>query len=267
MKNALPYVLILLVAVVAVLLFTGDEATGPGYEPEYGSEAVPPAPAPGTGLTASGSAPAPREKAPRRTPHTPIDPKGIPRGEIEIVALDRLGEPIASRNLRVYVNPVGLKDWARRLGRADPESETWMFRKILAGEVEVHVYGEHVVDTRARARVEAGKRARKVVTVDRAGAIKYGVTGADGKPPAKVTLSLTDEEGKPVRAYYQTVSVKALTQPRFATSRAEGAEGMVFGIPPGRYRLRAENEINEWDEADVVITATRTEPVSLRLGR
>jgi hypothetical protein len=266
MKNALPYALIVLAVGLGVLVFAGGE--DPQEGPDLGYEA----PASGTGggmLEApgleTGTRPAPEKTG--RPAYKPVDPATVPRGVLEVAPQDAEGNPIPSRSLHVRVEPLGLKDWTPRLGRRDAETDTWTFPKVLAGDVRVRVWGDHVVETTVEAKVRAGQTARVVVPVALGGAVTYAVEDGSGKKPEHVTVTLRTPKGGAVDAWYQVRTSRVLTQPRRAKSLRQGPEGILFGVAPGSYRLRVENDVNEWDEEDVEIVAGKTAAVTLRLSR
>jgi hypothetical protein len=66
-----------------------------------------------------------------------------------------------------------------------------------------------------------------------------------------------------VRVGWQLRGPRALGEPRAGTEVVLGAEGVAFGIPPGRYRLRAKSPGEDVEEHEVSVEAGRTASVSL----
>jgi len=114
-----------------------------------------------------------------------------------------------------------------------------------------------------RQTTEAGEPLK--VAVEPAGAIRYRVTLADGSVPADVTLALLDEKERPVTARFQTRSDAALGTPRTATSAKVGPEGVVMGVKPGRYILRATSPTENVADTSVEVVAGRTTEVQVTI--
>lgn len=269
MRSPLVLVLVLAAAAAGYLLLAGGEESV--YEPrpleEIGdaeSTLLPTNDAPGRPRRSpEGTRPA---AAKRRAPVV-VDPRTVPRGRIDVRPVGPDGRPVASKTLRVSVEPTGRPDWVSRLGQVDPETGVWSFPKTLAGEVLVHVYGDFVSDARQKAVVEANDTTQVTVRLQPAGAIRYEVELSDRTRPKEVILTLLDEAGQPVEAWYEVRAGRASGKPRRARRIKQGPQGVLFGLAPGRYRLRAALERGEGYELPVVVLAGEAQAVSFELRR
>lgn len=267
MRHALSYVLILAAAAFGYLLLaSGTDDDGPA---DFDADDTP-APM-HEDLTTTLEAPTmptrDRPAPPKRRPPKVVDPRTIPRGRIDVYVVGPDLKPILDGDLRVDVEPTGRKDWATRLGQLDPKQGAWVFRKVLAGEVEIRVRGDHVISKRQIARVRADRTSEATVHVDRAGAIHYDVVLYDKTRPKQVTLTLFDWQDRPVLAWYQARSRRTSTSPTRVRTITQGPEGAVFGVYPGHYRLRAVSENNEWDDIQLELKPGQTEQVTFVLRR
>jgi hypothetical protein len=268
MRHATPYLLILVAAVVGYLLIADGSDEGP--ESPLRDDAATPDPGDASDVTpleAPGMAVRDRPNPPKRGPLRMVDPRTIPRGRIDVLPVGPDLTAIPSKRLRIDVEPTGRKDWAARLGRVDPATGVWAFHKILAGEVEIRVRGDHVIAKKQRAVVKADQTAQVTVRLEVAGALRYDVVLPDETRPKQVTLTLYDGRDRPVNAWFEERGHRRAGKPRFATSATQGPQGAVFGVPPGAYRLRAVSESGAWDDAEVDLVGGQTVPVTFQLGR
>lgn len=268
MRRLLPP-LVLLLAAVAVFLVLRP-APGPVDVADPGPAEPAPEAAPAPGLSLEGAAaprPAP-EPAPAgpRVP-TAIDPRTLPKGGLQVVVAGPDDAVLPTEGVRVHLEPApGSKAWhATPLLLADVERATWTSDDVPAGPVRVRVTGDHVVETTLDTRVEAGVTGSVRVRVDRAGLLAYEVKLYSGEAPEQVTLTLLDARRQPVRVLYQVRTQAVLTQPRAATSATQGPQGVLLGVPPGRYVLRAVSAAEEYDEREVELAAGQSASVSLSI--
>ncbi len=272
MRSLVPLLSILVLAAAAVwlLLPGGDEeptalelgpVVAPVAGPESGSlELTPPAPPPVPGTT----------RGPKGSPEPVIiDPRRLPLGPLEVLVLGPDDVPIPHADVRVTLEPgTGAKAWhATPLLRPDPDTNVWKGDDVFVGPVRVRVSGDTVVakDVETQVTVEAREVLR--VHVDRAGALEYTATRYGAEPLSEVTLTLLDGAGRPVLVGYQVRTETVLTQPRQARAMTQAPQGVLFGIPPGRYTLRVTSTADESAEADVEVEALKTLPVALQLLR
>ena len=79
-----------------------------------------------------------------------------------------------------------------------------------------------------------------------------------------VEVELRDWPGRPAEGGFEAHA----TQARKATRLTLGPEGLVFGIRPGRYRLKATSiESEEWDDGEIEVVAGKTLTLSLTVRR
>lgn len=269
MRFLLPLLLILaLGAAGAWLLLSGDEEPtalelGPAVAPPVVQgggpiELAPSPPVPGTSRESKGS-----------SGTAFIDPRHIARGPLEVLVLGPDDVPIPHDEVRVSIEPgTGAKAWhSTPLLSPDPETNVWKGDDVFAGLVRVRVSGDTIVarDVETQVTVEPSETLR--VHVDRAGALEYAVTRYGDEPPSEVTLTLLDGAGKPVLVGYQVRTPTVLTQPRQARTITQAPQGVIFGIPPGRYTLRVTSASDESADAQVDIEALKSIPVALQLRR
>jgi len=272
MHKTLPLLLLLLAVVLGVWLFLGrEELRAPEYGLgfEEGSEPAEAAgPVSGAGLGAAGlEGTTSRPRARRREPAPYVDPRSLPRGSVIVHPLGPDLEPLEGADLRVYVEPAGRGGRPGKLGRYDKAQRTWRFENVIAGAVRVHVFGDHVADTWQPARVRAGRENHVTVHLDLAGAIHYVVTLYDKTQPKTVELTLLDFQEKPTPAWYQSRSSRHLSSPVHALKATLAPEGVVYGLAPGHYRLRAVSPNEEWDDAELDIRAGQTQVVKFEIRR
>lgn len=263
--------LVFLAAVAGVIwlaLGSGDGAhDAPGLEAtsRVGGDGEAPALRTETGRSLRGTTPRTDPATPRtrRWPVVPSDE--IPRGGLEVVVLGPDLEPVPAKGLKVHLERIGAAFWGPPLGVPDPDTHVWSFRNVVWGRVRVHVTGDHVVDATREADVPKNAVERVEIAVDRGGAIYYRAKLLDGKPPSSVTLKLVSARTKKtVEARYQARGID-LTQDRRAKEITQAAEGIVFGIRPGRYVLHATSAEGDTDQVAVKVEAGKTEEVEFSL--
>jgi hypothetical protein len=167
----------------------------------------------------------------------------------------------------VDVGPApGQREWATTPALiGDPATKTWRGTEIPAGPVEVRVTGDHVLPRTVTVQLSAGGGEPVKVKVQRAGAIAYAVKLADGSVPAHVTLTLLDAKERPVTVGFQARSETEMTQPRVTTQVKQGPDGIVFGVPAGRYILRATSPADETRDTFVDVVAGETVSVAIAI--
>ncbi|MFM8978892.1 MAG: hypothetical protein ACKOSS_00280, partial [Planctomycetia bacterium] len=245
---------------------------GGGGEVEEGlAPAATPAPAAAgaqPGLAAQAPARAPKA-APARVPEPVVDVRNLPVGSLAVLPLGPDDEPIACDLVTVSVEPgKGARAWhVQPLLVPDRQTQVWSGERIFAGPVKVRVWGDTVVPVEVEAVVDSEVRPPLRVHVDRAGLIEYEVSTYRDEPLGDVTLQLTGAGGRAVQAFWQVRTETVLTQPRLAREAVQGPQGVVFGIPPGTYRLRATSQAGEWEEAAVTVEPLGRHPVALKVRR
>lgn len=225
----------------------------------------PPAPIPGTALDAPrAGASGPREKA-ATGPRGSVDVRALPRGPLVISVVGADDQPLAPDDVRLTLGPAkGQRDWdTTPLLVPDPETKAWQAEQVLAGPVEVHVSGAFVVEKSVTVNVAVEKAEPVRLRVERAGAIHWTVTLAGGQVPEQVELSLLDAQERPTPARFQTQSATALGTPRTGTRLKEGPEGVVLGVKPGTYVLRARSPADEVADAKVEVVAGQTAELAI----
>ncbi len=267
MRNALPIALILLaVAVGAWILLSSEEEPEPGAFGSYDDPGSSDDPDLLTGGGLKGSGPEPR-KGPDRRPYKPIDPRKVPRGTLDVAPVGPDLAPIPNRHLRIYVEPTTRKDWTKQLGQYDDETGVWTFKNVLAGEVEVRLFGDHVIATKQKAEVSANGRSRVQIHVELAGAVLYQVKLRDGTEPKDVKVTLFNLDDEPIAAYHESRSARRITTPRVAKTSVQGPRGAVFGVPAGSYRLRVDTDDHGYVDTGVAVQLSETAEVKVELGR
>ncbi|MDJ0521213.1 MAG: hypothetical protein QNJ90_03985 [Planctomycetota bacterium] len=269
MRNALPILLIVLAAAAGWWLLTGADDELPPLETSSGDQ-----PSDGTdpgamkakgpeGLAAKGTDPTKRRK-----PYRPLpDPRTLPKGSLVITMLGPDLKALDSGSLRVFIEPRTPALWRTKLPLYEKSSRTWRAKNVVAGPVRVRISGDHVVRRSVDAVVKRDRESTLSVTLDLAGAIRYDVIAYDKTRPEKVKLTLYDFQDRPVRAWYQERTSRRMTTPQEFQTAEIGPEGVVFGILPGRYRLRVVSPAEEWDDAEVDVVAGKTAKVSLEVRR
>jgi hypothetical protein len=184
--------------------------------------------------------------------------------------LDLQDQPIPSTQVTAEVGPApGQPAWFDKpLLNPDPEGHVWKGEGFLAGPVAVRVFGDHVLEQSVPATIDPQPSAPVVVRLPWAGSIEYRATRLDGSDPTQVRVTLVGARGQPVLASFQIRTETVLTEPRRATEALLGARGVIFGIPPGTYTLRATAPgADESDVREVTVEARKTLSLDLRLLR
>jgi hypothetical protein len=237
-------------------------------------EATPRVPAP---LEATQFAPAPRPAAsPSNEPAGPrgsVDWRNVPRGALEVVVVDENDAPLPLEAVNVEVGPgPAARPWlATPLLVGDADTKSWRSDEIPAGPVDVRVTGDHVLPKTLTVKVSAAGDEVKLpagplqVKVQRAGAIAYAVKLSDGTVPAHVTLTLLDARERPLTVGYQARSETEMSTRRIGTKATQGPEGVVFGVPAGRYTLRATSPADETLDTFVDVLAGETVTVAISI--
>ncbi|MHC5012549.1 MAG: hypothetical protein ACYTG6_16655, partial [Planctomycetota bacterium] len=192
----------------------------------------------------------------------------LPRGEIKVTPRDPNGEFLSPKSLAVHIEGAPRPFHIAPTGLPDYETGTWHFRRVIAGAVKIRVTGRHLAETIVDADVPPNGVVEVDVEVAPAGALSYSVVLYSGEQPETVTLTLLDHgSGEPVRVGYQALSAESMSAERLTKEITLGPEGIVFGIRPGRYLLRATSPEGELEEADVEVEAGKTLPVEIRIRR
>jgi hypothetical protein len=205
------------------------------------------------------------ETRPKPKPVEPEGPVRIPMGGLYVTPIQPDGKPWLPSEARVFVEPVREGLWAVPTGVPDAQSGTWRFDRIPAGPVRIRVGGDHVVDAYDEVTVLAGQTKELTLTADRGGAVAYKVVLYSGEEPPEVTLTLLDVDRKPVPVWWQVRKTNMLTTPRRLASVTQAAQGVAFGVRPGRYTLRAKSPAEEFDEAEVEVKPGETVEAEIRL--
>jgi len=270
MRRLLPWLMLLLLALAGawLVLAPGPQATDLDPAAPPGPVAAPPEATAQPGLQAAAAARAPKPPpAPVRGPA--VDPRTIPVGPLSVLPLGPDDQPISCDLLTVSVEPgKGARGWhVQPLLVPDRQTQVWSSAEIFTGPVKVRVWGDTVVPVEVQAVVDTTPREVLRVHVDRAGTIEYEVSTYLGEPLGDVTLQLTGAGGRAVVAGWQVRTDTVLTQPRWAREVVQGPQGVVFGVPPGTYRLRATSQAGEWEEASVQVEALGRHPVQIKVRR
>ncbi|MDJ0976727.1 MAG: hypothetical protein QNJ98_19890 [Planctomycetota bacterium] len=269
MRTALP--LLAAAALVAVLawLLLGEEPTteDPGYleeagpvEPKTGDG---PMAAEDSGLTGTNTG----KPKPKRRSHDPMKPYKPRMGVLEVLPLDPDGEPIDADLCTVSLELIRGNEPSGKLGLRDRETMVWRFEKVPIGPIRVVITGDHLVEAREIVRVRERSTTFKKIGVERGALVSYTAALANGEVPEKVRLELINHQGRATSAWWQVREPKLLTSARRAKAITLSAKGVVYGIRPGVYRLKAstleEPVYTDWQE--IVVGAGDTTEVELRL--
>lgn len=271
MRIPLVLVLLLLLALagVAWVLFAGDDAIHDedAFEdlsrPE---EALPAPPLVREAPALAGSRAAPTR---RRKPRWPVLPTNqIPRGSLDVRLVYEDETPVAANDVRVRLEREGSAFYSPPLGVPDYDTGIWRFDKVVVGWVRVIVVGDHILEAKARARVNTRETEKVELAVKRAGAIAYEVEMYSGERPENVALELRHPETKrPLNVYWQMRTPDRHSSPHRATQVRLGPEGVVFPVPPGRWVLRATSDEGEIDDVDVEVVVGETVKAEVKLRK
>ena len=259
----------LLAAGAWFLLRPGEDPSAPPGGTERGGEAGSDAPELGSTRLEGRASTAPPREAPAPKPNGSVDWRTIPRGTLEVLVLGPDDAPIPAGDVTLFVSPGrGGRAWPTQpLLLADYETNAWKNEEIPAGWVDVRVSGEHIVTRTVETEVLTGVSVPLRVHVDRAASIDYQITLLSGAAPENIKISLLDEKRKPVPVTYQTRNQAFLAQPQAVFQMAVGSEGSVFGVPPGRYTLRAVSPEDEFEESVIDAVAGQTHAVKLSIRK
>ncbi len=245
MKQALPLAAAaLLIAALAYLLLGGDDSTTDAdllsETGESGSNTGEDAMTaePGTGLhgTNDGS------RKPKRFGPNPMKPYKPRVGVLEVLPLDPDGEPISADLCNVSLERVKPAEPLGKVGIRDRETNVWRFNKVPIGGVRVVVSGDHLIEAREVVLVRENSTKFHKIGVEQGALVKYQIELPDGTAPKDVSLSLINHQGRPTRVYWQVRELKGMTSAQPAKTIKLGAKGVVYGMRPGKYELRAETE-------------------------
>lgn len=269
MRKHLPILLILLAVGLGYWLLAGgpeDRSTdaweGEALEGPPGEDAPEAGTAP-TELDVSKRAG--RKKKPERV-FQPADPRTLPKGVLVVLPVGPDLKPLMDRGLNILVTPRGQR--ATKHGVYDDDTGARRFERVIAGPVDVRVTGDHIICRTAEAVVKRDSETTFELHLEMAGAVKYDVITYAKTRPKKVLLELFDFDGQPTDAWFQERTSRAMTQPRKTKSLTLGPEGVVFGIRPGRYRMKVTSiESEEWDDAEITVEEGKTLPLSLTVRR
>lgn len=256
MRSAFPLLAALaLVGVLAwLLLGSSDEATeelpylpqGGPTDPETDEAAMTADPA--TELTGSRTGP----KRPKRS-HDPHKPFKERLGVLEILPIDPDGEPIPADDCTVLLERVRGAEPLGKLGpRARETTQVWRFEKVPIGTVRVIVKGDRLIESRHLVRVREGTTTYRKLPVELGAMVTYRVELPGGDLPKEVTLELVNPQGRQAEVWWEVRSPRLMISPRRAKSVTLPGEGLISGIPPGAYYLRARTK-------DEPVYAGRTE--------
>lgn len=268
MRTVLPWLLIVLAAVLGYWLFAGPsdprpadyDAVDPGEGDPSGTGDV------GAGLRGAAKAEGGTAGARPKKAWQPPDPRTLPTGSLRVQPLGPDLQPLMQRGLSIIVTPKGQR--RARLGHFSEEDGSWRFDRVIAGEVSIRVRGDHVVGQTVTAVVQRDRETLAQVHLEHAGAVRYDVnTYAKTRPP-QVLVELFDQAGRPTEAWFQVRTSRSMTQPMLKKAHTLGPEGVLFGLRPGTYRVKATNvETDEWDDGEVTVEAGKTAALSLTVRR
>jgi len=273
MHKYLPTLLILLAAGAGYWLFAGQE-DGSSEDYDLGIESEFEGEGEGEGtaeraLEATGLQTTGRRAPPPRKTAAYVDPRSLPKGHLLVHPVGPDLEPFDGKDLRVHLTSTrgGRHSRLGKHGTWDPDKHLWLFKDILAGPIQIHIFGDHVVDTWADVRVRATRDNDVTVHLERAGAIRYEVILYDKTRPKTIELTLFDFEKKPIEAWFQSRSSRFMSSPVLSKKATLAPEGVVYGLAPGRYRLHALSVNAEWDDAEVDVQAGQTHVVKFEIRR
>lgn len=209
----------------------------------------------------------PRGRAKRSRGPNPYKPLKERTGTLEILPVDPDGEPVAADLCNVTIERVNPPEAMGKLGLRDRETGVWTFKKVPIGTIKVIVSGDHIVEGRKNVRVREGVATLREIPVELGALVRFKAVMPDGEAPKQVKLQLINAQGRPASVYWQSRNPRLTTSARRATQIQLPAEGVVFGLRPGRYELRAE-AADEFDAtSEIVVGPGDTEEVLLELRR
>ena len=267
MKQVLPLAAaaVLIAGLAYLLLGGGDTGTEADYLPDDGTantaggedamtaKADPSLKADGTG----------RPPKSRRGPN-PMKPYKPRVGVLEVLPLDPDGNPISRDECTVELERVSPAEKLGKLGIRDRETNVWRFNKVPIGPIRVVVTGDHLVEAREVVRVRENSTKFVKIGVEQGALVKYSVEMPDGTVPKALTLSLINNKGRKSNVYWQVREQTKMTSARPATEFKLGPKGVIYGIRPGIYQLKAKTEHYEGTE-EVLVGAGDTLEVTVAL--
>lgn len=203
----------------------------------------------------------------RRKGPNPYKPFKERTGTLEVLPLDPDGQPVSRDMCTVSLERVNPPEKMGKLGFRDKETNVWTFKKVPIGTIKVVISGDHLVEARQNVRVREGVVTHRKVPVEYGALVRFKAVMPDGAAPKQVKLQLINAQGRPASVYWQSRDPRLTTSARRATQIRLPAEGVVYGLRPGRYELRAETD-DEFDAAmEVVVGPRDTEDILLELRR
>jgi hypothetical protein len=205
-----------------------------------------------------------------RPPSYPlVAPDEFPRGGLDVRPLQPDGTLWRPDAISVRLERVPRPFWAAPGGRADYDTRVWHFRRVPVGRVRVIVTGDHVVEAVGEAEIRAGTVETVEVVASAGGAITFTARRVrEDEGVDQVTLTLLDAEtDQAVPAAFQERAPAVLGEVIEGTEATLGPRGVIFGVPPGRYRLRGTSAGDEVHEVEVVVQAGRTAEAALEFLR
>jgi hypothetical protein len=269
MRKHFPLLLILLAVGLGYWLVAGsDEERALDFETDMeGDLTVPPPRQVHLEMTPAAMAAASKRKKEAGKTWQPTDPRKLPKGVLILQPIGPDGKPLAIPTLRLFATPHGQRN-DKLATRYDEKTGAWRFERVIAGPVHVRIFGDHIVGRTLKATVIANTETVQEVPLELAGAVKYDVITYAKTRPKRVRMELFDAHNRPTSGYFQERMLYRSNTAREAKQVEVGPEGVVFGLRPGRYRLKVTNlESEEWDEAELQVKAGTTAPVTLEVRR
>ena len=248
MPRSLPALMILLAALGALWLFFWSDSVDPatpdlgGFELETSAEAdLAPEPLeselPEDADVPDDETPEPEpEPLPEDEPEKP-DPTV---GGLELRVTDRDGQVLDREGVTARITYVRRPDRPAIPGVAEGDTAVFRFRELPLGAARVFVEGDLLMTGMLQATIQGGATSRRSLIVKRAAALQYDIQYADGTRPKEVHLSLLDAQAQPVRARYRPDPAgETPARPRQGRLVRVPPQGVVFGLRPGTYTLKA----------------------------
>jgi hypothetical protein len=226
-----------------------------------GGPAGAPSPLPARdGVEATTAPPAeapPVEGAPPGAPTLPARPEApvvpVPRGPTPavegkgdlVVVLAPPEGAAAPADVRLDIERIGPRLSSYPLATRQ-EDGSWRYAGIPTGRYRVWVLSAGWRDASGETAVADGEEARLTVALVPGASARFRVVDWAGEAPPKFTLSVFDARMRPVAASFQT----SATRVRVPAGKELGGvpEGLLIGLKPGTYTLRATGEAGDTDE-------------------
>jgi hypothetical protein len=205
----------------------------------------------------------------RRRPLWPVLPTDkIPRGNLTVTPVDADGNALDKANVTIRLEREGAEFASPPLAQPDYETGAWRFEKVVIGWVKVIAFGDHIEESRARANIEAGRTNEVKVTCRPSGMIRYTAKLYSGEAPEKIALKLLHPRTKrPATAYWEVRQAETHAAVRRAAQVVQGPQGVVFGMPAGKWILHATSEEDEIDQQEVEVRPGETTEVEVLLRK